>query len=101
MLGQNTRSVRYLQHKVAARNLHLPVLKVKHHSHNKNSKRIRKVHQENKINTIASETYTNESLRGQNLSANPILHPDFKDCECKFGKFAKNFLLLIIYFRFE
>ena len=95
MLGQNKRSARYLQHKVAARYLHLPVLKVKHHSHNKFPERIRKVPQ---------ETYTNgnERLRGQDISANPVLHPDFKDCKCKFGKFAKIFLLLlIIYFRSE
>ena len=100
MLGQNTKSAKYLQHKVAARNLYLPVLKGKHNSHKKFPERIRKVPQENKIITIASETFTNESLRGQEFSTKRVFHPDFKDCKCKFGKFAKIFLLLIIYFRF-
>ena len=84
MLGQNTKSARYLQHKVSARNLYIPVLKGKHNSHKKIPKIIRKVPQENKILTISSETYTNESLRGQEFSTKQVLHPDFNDCKCKF-----------------
>jgi hypothetical protein len=90
MLGQNTKSARYLQHKVAQRHLHLhlPLLKGKHYFHRKFPEIFRKVHQENKIIRIASETYTNENLRGQEFSTKAVLHPDFKVCKCKFGQLS-------------
>ena len=102
MLGQDTRSARYLQYKVDARHLHLPALKGKHYLHKKFPETIPKVPQENKTITFTSETYTNENIKGQEFSTKSVLHPDFKDCKCKFGKFTNIFLLLlIIYFRSE
>ena len=90
MLGQSPKYARYLPHQVAAYNLLPAAFKGKHDNTPHYYSKINKEPSEDKINTVTSETkYTNKDLKGQEFAANSVLHQDFKDCKCKFGKFAK------------
>ena len=93
ILGQNTRSAKYPRHQVANHNSPNPAFKGKQFTPQYHKKfpevidpvtsKTNRVPPESEINAVMSET------KGQELSANSALYPDFKDCKCKFGKFSK------------
>ena len=68
----------------------------------------RKIHKDKQVKTkytylskIPRKLLAERKEENKRHPINPVFHPDFKDCKCKFGKEKNLCILLIKYFRFR
>ena len=105
MLGQVSRSTRFVPQQLSYNIVPLPYLKEGQLTQSQDDPVYPVIQVKNKISSPALQTIqkkvthkrfstkhlsSNPDSSEQGFSTNPVLHPDFKDCKCKFGNYINN-----------